>query len=544
MADKRYDHWAKTPIDKFILAGLHSAGLSPATQADRRTLIRRATYDLTGLPPTEQEVEAFENDHSANAWEKVVDRLLASPRYGERWGRHWLDVARYSEDDVRGLDPKGRGYMPFSGAYRYRDWVIRSFNEDMPYDKFQIMQLAGDRLPTKTAAERDDNLVATTYLGAGPWVWDQAEPVQGRADERNERVDAVTRGMLGLTVACARCHNHKYDPIAQTDYYRVVSIFASSTYKAYPVVSAAAAASYDKKVVEEATMRANLRDYTSDLTKDLAGALAAQTSTYMTAAWSVLGPMKQNIDQVSSMGRLDPELLQRWVDFLKTPDHPYPYLKDWDAMIKLARQHRRTSQGFGRRLPEGSAESAGRPGTSRPAERSHQGQERRSAGRLQIDTNPGKFDTFDEFCPGCQLELKALPTDEAKLYRRNFRRAVGRSGRALQAGRAGLYAAGPDAPCSVAEFQDYMAAQQKQIDGLDKEMKDATLSLRQRRRPTNPKPVDVNLNIRGNPHSLGPGDSTRLSDCAEPAGRQTVFRRQRPSGVCRRHRLPSSWLRG
>ena len=330
--DKRFAHWAKTPIDHFILAGLHQARLTPAAPADRRTLIRRATYDMTGLPPTVEEVEAFVHDKSSNAWEKVVDRLLASPRYGERWGRHWLDVARYSEDDVRGLDPKRRGYMPFSGAYRYRDWVIKAFNNDLPYDRFLTMQLAGDRLPTRTSAERDDNLIATTYLGAGPWVWDQAEPIQGRADERNERVDAVTRGLLGLTVACARCHNHKYDPIAQKDYYKVVSIFASSTYKEYPVVTPAAAAAYDKKTEEGATLRADLRDYTTNLSKQLADAMAIQTSDYLTAAWSVLGRPKKTVDEVSSSARLDPEVLQRWVDYLPK-EHSYPYLNDWKAMM-------------------------------------------------------------------------------------------------------------------------------------------------------------------------------------------------------------------
>ena len=217
---------------------------------------------MTGLPPTQDEVDAFLRDKSANAWEKVVDRLLASPRYGERWGRHWLDVARYAEDDVRGLDPKQRGYMPFSGAFRYRDWVIKAFNTDLPYDRFVTMQLAGDKLPFKDQNERQDNLTATTYLGAGPWVWDQAEPIQGRADERNERVDAVTRGLMGLTVACARCHNHKYDPIPQKDYYKVVSIFANSTYTEYPVVSKVAADAWDKKNLEAAKLRADLKDYT------------------------------------------------------------------------------------------------------------------------------------------------------------------------------------------------------------------------------------------------------------------------------------------
>ncbi len=163
-------------------------------------------------------------------------------------------------------------------------------------------------MPYKTPDERNDNLIATTYLGAGPWVWDQAEPIQGRADERNERVDAVTRGMLGLTVACARCHNHKYDPIAQTDYYKVVSIFANSTYKEYPVVSPAAAAAYDKKDLEEAKLRADLSDYTTDLSKQLADALAIQTSDYLTAAWNVLGKPKKTVDEVSSSAHLDPEV--------------------------------------------------------------------------------------------------------------------------------------------------------------------------------------------------------------------------------------------
>src|ERR1700691_1219223 len=134
--------WAKTNIDHFVLAKLEAKGMKPVAPADRRALIRRVTLDLIGLPPTPEEVEAFVGDKSPNAYEKVVDRLLASPRYGERWGRHWLDVARYAEDDVRGLDPKGRGYMPFSGAYRYRDWVIKSFNQDIPYDLFLRLQIA------------------------------------------------------------------------------------------------------------------------------------------------------------------------------------------------------------------------------------------------------------------------------------------------------------------------------------------------------------------------------------------------------------------
>ncbi len=499
VANARYKNWPRTPIDRFILDGLHSAGLTPAPEADRRTLIRRVTFDLTGLPPTQPEVEAFVNDKSANAWEKVVDRLLASPRYGERWGRHWLDVARYSEDDVRGLDPKRRGYMPFQGAYRYRDWVIKSFNSDLPYDRFLVMQLAGDKLPWKSQADRDDNLVATTYLGAGPWVWDQAEPVQGRADERNERVDAVTRGLLGLTVACARCHNHKYDPIAQKDYYSIVGIFASSTYEEYPVVSPAAATAYDQMDLEDARLRANLDDYTDNLSKQLADALSIQTSDYMVAAWNVLGKPKKTVDEVSSKKHLDPEVLQRWVDYLPK-DHAYPYLSDWKAMVSSTEsnedQARVLADAFQRlvlRVRAGAAEIEEQNDIIRA---------KNDVPKHHLrDAKPGEFETFDQFCPGCELELKALPTDEAKLYQELF---VTQSGDEEEKFKPGvMYFTGWSLTRRLGpQWQAYIEAQQKRIDELDKELKETPYPY-VNGMADKAKPVDVKLNIRGNPHALG-----------------------------------------
>src|SRR5260370_24760469 len=180
-------HWAKTAIDRLVLAKLESQGISPAPAAERRTLLPRATIDLTGLPPTPEEIEAFEKDKSPQAFEQVVDRLLASPQYGERWGRHWLDVARYAEDDVRGLDPKGRGYLPFHGAYVYPDSVIKAFNDDLPYQKFVRMQLAGDLTGEQNLR---DVLPATAFLGGGPWLWERAEPGQGRARCVNDRLCA------------------------------------------------------------------------------------------------------------------------------------------------------------------------------------------------------------------------------------------------------------------------------------------------------------------------------------------------------------------
>jgi hypothetical protein len=497
--DAHLAHWARTPIDRFILDGLHKADLKPAAEADRRTLIRRVTFDLTGLPPTSGEVEAFVNDKSANAWEKVVDRLLASPRYGERWGRHWLDVARYSEDDVRGLDPKGRGYMPFEGAYRYRDWVIKAFNNDLPYDKFVTMQLAGDRLPIKSQSEREDYLVATTYLGAGPWVWDQAEPIQGRADERNERVDAVTRGLLGLTVACARCHNHKYDPIAQRDYYKIVGIFASSTYEEYPVVSPAAAAAYDKKDLEAAKLRADLNDYTMSLSKQLADALSIQTSDYMTAAWSVLGKPKKDVDEISAKKKLDPEVLARWVEYLPK-DHAYPYLNDWKAMIAS---------------PDSSEEQARALGDAfqklvlrvraKAAEIEEQNDIIRAKNDVPKhhlrDAKPSEFDTFDQFCPGCELELKALPTNDAKLYEELFVTQSGDEEKKFKPGVMSFYGWALTRRLGT-QWQAYIEAQQKKIDDLDKDLKDAPYPY-VNGMADKPKAVDVKLNIRGNPHAQG-----------------------------------------
>jgi Protein of unknown function (DUF1549)/Protein of unknown function (DUF1553)/Planctomycete cytochrome C len=498
--DSRYEHWAQTPIDRFILAGLHKAGLQPAPPADRTTLIRRATYDLTGLPPTNEEAADFLNDKSPHAWEKVVDRLLASPRYGERWGRHWLDVARYAEDDVRGLDPKGRGYMPFNGSYRYRDWVIKAFNDNIPFDRFTVMQLAGDKLPNKTPDERNANLTATSYLGAGPWVWDQAEPIQGRADERNERVDAVTRGMLGLTVGCARCHNHKYDPIAQTDYYKIVSIFANSTYKEYPVASPAATAAYDKKDLEDARLHADLRDYTTSLSKQLAGALSVQISDYLTAAWNVLGKPKKTVDEAASSKQLDPEVLQRWVDYLPK-DHSFPYLNDWKAMTASQESTEADAKVLGDAFQK--LVLRVRAGQAEIEDENDVVKAKNNVPKHRLlDAKPSEFETFDQFCPGCELELKALPADEAILYQQLFIALSGdqeerfKPGVLVFMGWGLLRRVGP-------QFQAYIEAQQKQIAALDKELKDTPYPY-VNGMDDKPKIEDIKLNIRGNPHSMGP----------------------------------------
>ena len=217
--------WGKTKIDSFVLAQLESKNLKPSPEADKRTLVERAYVDLVGYKPTFAEIDAFVTDKSPKAYEKLIDTLMASPHYGERWGRHWLDVARYGEDNPTS-EATNPGY-PF--AFRYRDWVIESVNKDVPYDRFVKMQLAADLMPD---AARDD-LRALGYLGAAPIYHKDRrlsnDVVSGfLADDWDERVDAVSRGLLGMTVACARCHDHKFDAILTKDYYGMVGMFAST----------------------------------------------------------------------------------------------------------------------------------------------------------------------------------------------------------------------------------------------------------------------------------------------------------------------------
>ena len=210
-------------IDQFILANLEKNGLKPAPPANKTTLLRRATFDLTGLPPTEKEIHDFLADKSPKAFEKVVDRLLASPRYGERWGRQWLDVMRYA--DSTGSDEDHR----YPHAWRYRDYVVQAFNDDMPYNQFVREQLAGDILaadPKSGVGYR--GIVATGFLALGKKALAQKDLPLKRYDVVDDQIDVTAKAFLGLTVTCARCHDHKFDPIATKDYYSMAAIFAST----------------------------------------------------------------------------------------------------------------------------------------------------------------------------------------------------------------------------------------------------------------------------------------------------------------------------
>lgn len=410
--------WAKTDIDRFVLPRLEKEGLTPVRAASRRTLIRRATLDLTGLPPSPEDVEAFEKDTAPEAFEKVVDRLLSSPRYGEHWGRWWLDVARYGEDDPRSLDPKRRGHNPYPHAYLYRDWVVKALNDDLPYDSFVKAQLAADQLDEPQRARM---LPALGLLGLGPWYYDNGAVEITRADERHDRVDVVTRGFLGLTVACARCHDHKYDPIPTKDYYALAGVFANSAYHEYPRVPESVAKDWkagDERIEKKEKL---LAEFTRVESRQLAEALALQAARYMRAAWRVTGEPKEDLWRVVGQEKLDFELLDRWLKFLAKPPKFYTHLKAWQEMIAsggTAEQAKTLADGFQATLVDVMFEqkeieeendvirAKALPGTK----------------KKRPSNKPNEFVTNDDFCPGCGLELKSLPDERQQLWTDVFSR--------------------------------------------------------------------------------------------------------------------------
>jgi cytochrome c553 len=407
--------WPRTDIDRFILARLEKEGLSPVGAADKLTLLRRATLDLTGVPPTPEEVDAFLNDDSPAAFQKVVDRLLDSPAYGETWGRVWLDVARYGEDDYRSLDPDGRGFNPYPNAHLYRDWVIRALNDDMPYDQFVTAQIAADLLQEP---ERVRQLPALGFLGLGPWYYDGAVEIT-RADERHDRVDAVSRGMLGLTVGCARCHDHKYDPIPTRDYYALGGVFLNTEYFEYPLAPKAVVD--ERKQQDEALERKKqlLRDYTNTEAEQLAGTLAFQAARYMKAAWQVTGEPKKEKADVREKEKLDYEVFERWLAFLQRKPTFYPFLKDWQEMVArggTAKEAETLATDFQNLLVGVLLEE-------REVKKENDIIRARAlpSSKPKKPANlPNEFKTNDDFCPGCGLELRSMTKERTALFRDVF----------------------------------------------------------------------------------------------------------------------------
>jgi hypothetical protein len=287
----------RNEIDRFLLAKLSANGLSFAPPADRRTLIRRVTFDLTGLPPTPEEVDAFLKNDAPDAYEKLVDKLLASPAYGEKWGRRWLDVARYA--DSNGMDEN----LAYVNAWRYRDWVIKSFNADKPYDAFVREQIAGDLLPGGTDTERADRLIATGFLVIGPKMLAEDDPVKMRMDIIDEQLDTIGQAFLGLTLGCARCHDHKFDPITASDYYGLAGIFYSTkTMKNHNVVAA-----WNERPLGTPASAALLGDYEKKLAAARAELATAQNPAIAAVAGFVAAPLaKRHRDKVMAVEKSKP----------------------------------------------------------------------------------------------------------------------------------------------------------------------------------------------------------------------------------------------
>ena len=308
--------WVKTGIDRFILAKLDAAGLQPAPPADRRTLIRRASFDLTGLPPTPGEVEAFVADVSPEAFAKVVERLLASPHYGERWGRHWLDVARYA--DTKGY-VYAREERSFVHAWAYRDWVVRAWNDDLPYDRFLQLQIAADQLVPAGSPD----LAALGFITGGRRF------IGVTRDIIDDRIDVVTRGTMALTAACARCHDHKYDPIPTRDYYSLYGVFASCEERLVSLGAESTDAEFSKRAKKLADTMKQRRD-------EAAARLRARAGDYLAAQSELQKYPEEGFDQILTADDLIPASVRRWRDFLhRTKGTTNPIFAPWHMLAKL-----------------------------------------------------------------------------------------------------------------------------------------------------------------------------------------------------------------
>ncbi len=319
--------WAKGDLDKFVLAKLEAKRMAPSPLADKRTLIRRATFDLTGLPPTAAEVNAFVADKSAKAFETVVDRLLASPAYGERWGRHWLDVARYADTSGdRNNNAKNKTAYPF--AWTYRDYVIKAFNDDLPYDQFVREQIAGDRL---ASAENKGPLAAMGFLTVGKrFMGNQNEII-------DDRIDVITQGLMGVTAACARCHDHKFDPVSQKDYYSLHGVFGASIEPAEEPMLAKPKSEADyqdfmQKSEEILTRVANVKDVEMERLTDT---FRNAVDKYLLGVRESLLPGKTP-KLVREKRGLDLDIFDQWSVYLKAPARTSdPVFGPWMAFASL-----------------------------------------------------------------------------------------------------------------------------------------------------------------------------------------------------------------
>jgi len=307
--------WPQNSLDYFVLSAIEAAGLNPVQPATKRQWIRRATFDLIGLPPTPQEIEAFLNDDSSLAYETVINRLLESPHYGERWGRHWLDVARYAEDQAHTFAVK-----PSDSGYRYRDWVIQALNDDMSFQDFVRLQIAADLLELNEA-DQFRHLPALGFFGLGAQYYKNSDAEKARADELDDRVDTLTRGFLGLTVSCARCHDHKYDPIPTQDYYSLAGVFQSCRLDDKPLVPRAEVEKYEASQQRLKAADDAVKGFIATEKQTASEAQATRMADYMMAAWRYqttrIEPTPPTSTEIAAAAGLSELILKRWIDMFE-----------------------------------------------------------------------------------------------------------------------------------------------------------------------------------------------------------------------------------
>jgi hypothetical protein len=324
--NERQNQWVKTPIDAFILAKLKEKKLQPSSAADRRTLIRRATYDLTGLPPSVEEVESFLKDRSTNAYEKVIDRLLGSPRYGERWGRYWLDVARFA--DTKGYVYAGREETKFVQSAAYRDWVIHAFDQDLPYDQFLKQQIAADQMDAGR-----DSLAAMGYLTLGRRFLGVVH------DIIDDRIDVTMRGMQGLTVGCARCHDHKFDPIPTKDYYSLYGVFAGCSERTVALdATGVSAKNYLEFETELRKREDKFHDTFTQKREELAKRFRAQATNYLTAVLKAEQFETEVFYSFVSADEVNPVVMRQWQTYLLSKKADDPIWGPWHAYVTAAKE--------------------------------------------------------------------------------------------------------------------------------------------------------------------------------------------------------------
>jgi hypothetical protein len=498
--------WALQPLSKPALQGvdaniramLQAKGLTPNPAADRRTLRRRLYFDLAGLP-------APAEDHGEPIG-KLVDGLLSSRQFGERWARHWLDVARYGEDDYTGTQPK-----EYPNAFRYRDWVIDAVNRDMPYDLFLQAQIAGDVLPAQRGFIDRDYTGGLGLFGLGPWYYGISQPPQARADERHDRVDMIGRGVLGLTIACARCHDHKYDPITMQDYYGLAGVFASAAYKEYPLADAETVAAWDARQKQIKEIEKSLGTFLEQQTVQLAEILSRQTSRYLLAAAGI----------ESEGAGLDAELLKRFREYLQKPDPQHAYLNRWRELAERKASEaelRAAAAEFQSALLAVVAEKRQIDEENRENVLKAKFAAASSGVKRRHIVLPFGYQSDEDFNPGADVPSKSLPREKFQLWRRffNMKNVMLRfEGEALERFLSSEWK----------KHVESLRAEKKRLEDLNGKQYPFLHGMGEG------EAWDLNLNLRGNPEALGEVVPRRLPRLLEAGlGRTGPFLLDQGSG--------------